>query len=457
MADRGARHDGQQDLSDEGRASLFSNTPTLGELHRLCGRQNNFTLIRVVLAAAVIYGHSYALSPRPGRQEFAAQLFKPYNMYSGSVAVLAFFLVSGFLVAASLVSRGSVIQFLKARVLRIYPGLAVCILLLTFVLGPLATQVPKSQYFSDPQILDFLKHNLTLLDGVRFYLPGVFQQNPVPAVNGSLWSLPVEVKLYLVLSLLGLLGILRSRAVTNVVVFSLVVAWILKPARFDFLIPGPAAPGWALMFAIGVLLYLNRDSVPLNKGILGAFFFIAVVMYGTDRFPIAFGAFLAYATFWVAYVPKLSWPEWLGDNSYGIYIYGYPVQQAVKCLMPSASPLTNTAVALPITFLIALASWHYVEKPALSLKDVRLVDLLARISGGRWKAVVEPTWRRSIAQVRYRVGKVIEQQYLLYKTATDAESPSDADRHMPNRPHFPPRDSVSSSTDRANASPDARC
>src|SRR5262249_31359722 len=101
-------------------------------------------------------------------------------------------------------------DFMKSRCLRIFPGLAVCLLAMVFLLGPVVTSLPAIQYLTSPELYDFLFRNLTLVD-MHFRLPGVFDDLPQQGVNGSLWTLPAEFFLYLVLGGFGAAGILFSR------------------------------------------------------------------------------------------------------------------------------------------------------------------------------------------------------------------------------------------------------
>ena len=104
-----------------------------------------------------------------------------------------FFAISGFLVTASLLKRG-LVDYTISRALRIYPALAVCVFATVFILGPALTRLSLSEYFSHPTTWNFLTNALLFMNMV-WTLPGVFESNVLPAVNGSLWTLPVEVSL----------------------------------------------------------------------------------------------------------------------------------------------------------------------------------------------------------------------------------------------------------------------
>jgi peptidoglycan/LPS O-acetylase OafA/YrhL len=349
--------------------------PTVGELERSSGRNNNYLIIRLVAAAAVIYGHSYHLSPSAGCKEALVRYLG--CMWSGGVAVYAFFIISGFLVTASYLHRNSLVDYLSARVLRIMPGLLVCLLLTTCVLGPLVSTVSLRQYMADPQTKDYLVNNLCLIS-TRYHLPGIFAGNPDRAMNGPLWSLLLEVRMYLVLGVLGMLGLIARKRMYNVVVSSLIIVGTFEPRAFSFMTDNSNDLACCCLFALGSLIYVNRDQVPLDGRILGLFFFLAVLFYDTNRFQVAWCGLLTYGVIWLAYVPKLPWFHRMGDYSYGVYIYGWPVAQVVRMYLPTATPMVNTMLSVPITLGIAMLSWHLVEKPALSLKRY-----VPRVSLGR--------------------------------------------------------------------------
>ncbi|WGV19182.1 acyltransferase family protein [Pseudomonas putida] len=171
------------------------------------GRDNNFLIIRLLAATAVVVGHSFALSYLEclGCTDPALLLGMPVPVHSLGVEV--FFMVSGFLIAAS-GERNSARDFYLARALRILPGLLVCLLLMAFVLGPVVTSLPLAEYFAKGQVYKYVYSPLLIFKDAQFVLPGV---NFTPrfhgvSVNGSLWTIPLEMRMYLVLGVLVLGG-----------------------------------------------------------------------------------------------------------------------------------------------------------------------------------------------------------------------------------------------------------
>src|SRR5690606_18042727 len=172
--DVGSLPAGQRRMSAQRRATIAE---------AWAGPRNNFNLMRLFAAWLVIYGHAWAITGSPGGDLVAwLTQFK----FAGGVAVDVFFVVSGFLIAASL-QRNDVRGYLVSRALRILPALVACVALAVLVLGPLLTTSP--QYWRDPATWDYLWVNGSLWSS-RYFLPGVFDTLPNPAVNGSLWTLP---------------------------------------------------------------------------------------------------------------------------------------------------------------------------------------------------------------------------------------------------------------------------
>ena len=157
-------------------------------------RQNSFHLLRLIAASAVLYSHSFPLTSGDKHTE---PLRAAWGCTFGSIAVDLFFLISGMLVTMSLVRRGSALDFAKARFFRIWPGLTVAVLLTVLVLGPAFTTVALSTYFTAKETARYVVLNLVLFKGIAYVLPGVFATNAWPsAINGSLWTLPSEVRCY---------------------------------------------------------------------------------------------------------------------------------------------------------------------------------------------------------------------------------------------------------------------
>lgn len=340
---------------------------------RLQGRDNNFNLIRLVAAMAVLIGHCYPLALGVGAEEPLSHLL---GQSLGGFAVDTFFIISGFLVTQSLLYRQSVRAFLLSRLLRIYPGLIVMVVLTVFVLGPLVTTVSLRDYGGSPLTLSYLLKCSTLIGGLRFQLPGVFEGNPFALkVNGSLWTMPYEVKMYLwLVGFWGVLGVhprLRGR------LFAFGIKGIALYAVFmasKALIWGHEVTPFLRLtaaFSLGSSMYLLRDRIPVSGGLLVlALSLFGLSMFRKSFFMLIYLPLMPYLVLSLATVPGglIRRFNRLGDYSYGVYIYAFPLQQILAMAYPGITPLEMMPLAAALSLLFGIVSWHGVESPCLRLK-----------------------------------------------------------------------------------------
>ena len=348
-------------------------------------RENNFDFIRFVAAAMVIFSHTYAvLKDNSSEPLSGATGFITF----GSLAVEIFFIVSGYLVCKSLLMRSSPLAFVEARILRVFPALIICCALCTLLLGPILTRLPLGEYFGAAQTWHYLFDNATLLK-LQWFLPGVFEHNPLPGVvNGSLWTLPTEFKMYLVLLAAGLIVLpfpsQRERVLLVMVAGCFVFAHITYPGRLVSHVSNDALP-LILMFLAGNLLYLLRRAIPVSIWILAVAWGLAYAARQTAFFPVFYYMLLPYSIIVIALHPRLNLHAFgkYGDFSYGLYLYGFPVKQTIVAINAQWSSLQLFTLAFPLTLLLAVASWHLVEARAMRFKgwaSGRLTCWMVRIS-----------------------------------------------------------------------------
>jgi len=340
--------------------------------HSIRGRANNFTLIRLIAAYAVLFAHSYGLAlGKPGQDMMTRWVKMWWGQSLGELAVTVFFVASGFLVGGSYLHRNNALAFVEARILRIFPALFLAVMLSVFVVGWYATTIDKIDYLRSPITWDYVRHNLLLLGGVKYQLPGVFEANPrTSAVNGSLWTLPLELKMYILVLFLGVLGVLKRRYLFNLFAVVLVVLFIAQTNSW-LTIEGPYAKHSYLVIAyvVGMLFYVNRKDIPLNFVVLSVVVVVMWFFYGTAMWmPIKILG-LGYILLFIALHPAVRLPNidrW-GDISYGVYVFAFPIQQLIVEDI-SRSPIEvlvySTLVVVPLSAL----SWFLVEKPALRMK-----------------------------------------------------------------------------------------
>jgi peptidoglycan/LPS O-acetylase OafA/YrhL len=324
------------------------------------GQHNNFNLMRLVAAWMVIYGHAYPITGLSGSDGI---VWLTQMRSAGGAAVDMFFVISGFLIAASL-ERNSARGYLISRGLRILPALVVCVGLSAFVLGPVLTTA--SDYWRQPDTWNYFLVNASLLLS-RFQLPGVFEQHPLDVINGSLWTLPSEAKLYVLLLIAWLLGLLAPRRYTPLWALTMLVgyglAWHYWPLADHIQKYGECTA----FFITGTLLWVNREHIRLSAWAVLALLVAFAALRGTTWAHLPYFGLLTYGTLWLGLRVRLPMIRHT-DLSYGVYLYGWPAQQLAWMLPIGKSITGNIVVSTAIALVCAALSWFLVERPALRLK-----------------------------------------------------------------------------------------
>ena len=340
-------------------------------------RHNNFDFLRLALASVVVFSHSFALLSGTDETEPLMRLTAG-RVCSGELAVDGFFVISGFLVAHSFLrrrgvgGRKGVIDFLRRRARRIYPGYAVAMLVCAVVVAPLASDQPANA-FTWEQSWRLLRGTLTLKG---YPYDGAFPHNALHALNGSMWSISYEAWCYVGLALIGAGGLLRRRRLVlagfgvAILVSVAFAAFGLRPGGRAFHAVFGSPRTWARLlpyFAAGVTFYLYRDRVPRSDAwaALAAVVLVAAASWGPSwGTRVALPTAGAYLLLWFAFHPRvrLGWVGAAGDFSYGTYLYAFPIQQLLIHWMPSIGPLQLFALALPLSLAAGVVSWHAVER-----------------------------------------------------------------------------------------------
>lgn len=337
----------------------------------LKGRNNNLDIIRLLASILVVLSHSYPLT---GRTDEIVSLITKGQWTGGGLAVATFFVISGFLVSRSF-EKTNLKQFIKNRALRIFPGLIMAVIITIIVIGPIFTSLSFYDYIRNPATIAYF-NNIFLLN-IQYNLPGVFESNLYPnAVNGSIWTIPYEVLCYIGVSLMGYYGILRQKKVILlffIILFS--INYIVTPQISSINLNGflmGSLIELTLFFLMGVLFYVYRESILLNRKYMWVSIVILMVavLLG-NHLKITFLFFGSYLIFYFAYAGrgKFNNINKYGDLSYGIYIYAFPIQQIVQSTLGNqTSPIVNFIYSISAAIVVAFISWHIIEKQALKLK-----------------------------------------------------------------------------------------
>jgi peptidoglycan/LPS O-acetylase OafA/YrhL len=343
-------------------------------------RDNNFNLIRFIAAFTVLYTHSFSLLSGDMNDE-PMRVF--LGMSLGDISVDIFFITSGFLITSSYINRGNLIAFAWARILRIYPALIVAVTLSVFVLGVWFTNLNILEYLSHPDTYKYFFKNIMLLFGIDFFLPGVFQDIPWKgAVNGSLWTLTYEIRMYIILAFILTFIVCLNKKVPkitfkNILLFlGILSVLVLIYNHFIPLREGSVFVSKFIRlfsaFFIGAMFFVWKDNIVLSyKWFMILLVLLILSSVDKDLYFVMYSLTLAYLIFFIAYVPKGNILKFnkFGDYSYGLYIYAFPIQQILIALNPNISILMLIIMSFLLTLISAVLSWNLIEKRFLKKKN----------------------------------------------------------------------------------------
>lgn len=330
---------------------------------------NNLDLVRIILASLVIIGHAPILNGGSDLWVDPIKWMVNYT-YSGSLAVKIFFFISGALVTNSWLQTRDNYYFLISRFFRIMPALFFVLVVTTFIIGPLVTNLTSINYFSNLDNLRYLRDNLIF--STHYELPGVFSNNIYPnAVNGSLWSLTFEVGCYIVLFGIFLILGKKNKLYLNIPIILIII---------DALLPTRILLGWMgdnpeinllpASFAFGAMYAVNADKIRINFKVTVGIFLIFYVFKSAPFAQLLFvfatsnlAIYLASNSFFMRFKPKY-------DISYGVYLWGFVIQQTTYHYIGHVYVGLHCLIVLSIVFALALLTFIFIEKPAVNIGKV---------------------------------------------------------------------------------------
>ncbi len=334
-------------------------------------------LVRLAAALLVLFSHSY---PLVGQSD--DPLKRVFGLSGGSIAVDVFFLLSGFLIAGSIERGATIRHFIVARILRIYPALWVLLILTCAAAVSAAVLLPAGMSFRAAlyDSASYLLRNGSLIStNLAFGVAGLFDQNPYPnAVNGSLWTLPWEVRMYVLLAAAGFAFARFRRHVYLLLAAAGFAVWVIGPIVATSGVLSFSAP-WRFTFFYfaGALCRLFSPRPAVSTWSAAAAFALALVasQFEQTAATLAYGLALPLVVFNIAFrrPADIAVVRFLDRNdlSYGVYLYAFPIQQTVIALLGFTSPLLLSFTCTPLVVAAALMSWKFVEAPALALKPRR--------------------------------------------------------------------------------------
>lgn len=367
-------------------APTTERAPAALPVETTAARDNGFGFLRLLFASLVIVSHSFEMLYRSEAHEPLYRLSGA--MTFGALAVDGFFLISGYLIAASFAaSPGS--YFFK-RILRIYPGFIACYLLCVLVVAPIGqadlAQLSGGDWFR-------LGYRMLLLKGPE--IEGAFPGLGLTALNGSMWTISYEFRCYIMAAVFGVLG-LYKRPRLFVGLTAIVVAFDLA-LTLGLTLPAPPGGAEALLgepgsmvhllavFMCGTSFWLLRLNYSARIAAVAA---VGLVISLFFRESAQLGAMTlgGYALFWAAF--RARWRPFRtinakDDISYGVYLYAWPIALVAIWFWRDISPVALGLLTLAGSIALGAVSWRLIEKPALGLKGL--------IPGEKAKAARRPS------------------------------------------------------------------
>jgi peptidoglycan/LPS O-acetylase OafA/YrhL len=328
-------------------------------------RRNALNAWRLVLASGVILEHSW---PLPGHTAPALGSF--YETF-----VDGFFVLSGFLITASWLRNPRLREFFVARFLRIFPGLWVCLLVVAFVIAPIGVAIQggsATKLLMSTAPIGYVLNN-AVLNVYHAGIAGTPLGVPWPGVwDGTLWTLIFELFCYIGVAIAGVVGLLRRRwAVPVAFVLAVSLAAVVSYPPYGMQTIPQMIGRFAVVFLAGMLVHQFRNVIPARWWLVAVCMVVVVASALLMPNYRVIGAIpLAYAVIVSGVLIKNERLRLRTDVSYGVYIYGWPMQQLlVICGLGFLNPFVFAIVAAVATLPLAALSWFLVEKRAMSLKS----------------------------------------------------------------------------------------
>lgn len=333
-------------------------------------RNNNFNFLRLLFAALVLVAHAPELRDGNRSHELLTRVFGSISF--GELAVDGFFLLSGYLIISSWIRQPNPRDFLEKRVRRIVPGFLVAFFVSVFVLGPFGAQ-DVAAYFA--------RLSYPLLAKIALQLrppevPDVFVGRPYPVLNSAMWSIAYEFRCYILVLIIGLLGIKRQKRIWLMLL--LVAAGLQLLPNYVGRVHFPGS--WQLIgnpielirlltfFCAGACFQLFHNTIPVagKWAFLAALVVLLALFIPVLAVPVLASAG-AYALFWFAFtrVSALAGFQHIDDVSYGLYLYGWPIQKLLDWYLPNTSLWLLVPLALALSSTAGYVSWHVIEAPWL--------------------------------------------------------------------------------------------
>lgn len=341
----------------------------------MISKENNFDFLRLLLASLVIVSHSYPLSGF-GNYEILAN-FSEKQIDFGSLAVNCFFIISGYLILISLQRSRNIIDYSWKRLLRLFPAL-IALLIITMLFLPFIYKGTQEHIFQEESYWSYFFRNLSLYH-IQFNISGIFETNPFRGmINGSLWTLCYEFTMYFIL--VPLFWVKNQKKLLIIIIGSVfILSYILSlffPNFYDYffqIVKMKSSNFYRLssFFLAGSLMVFLNQKFLMKREVLLISLLVSLLTlyYGGFTFlsPVVLPFLvIGFGLRSTKYISNLS--HRIGDLSYGIYIYGFLVQQTLMYLF-ELQTYSLMLFSLIITIILSYFSWHYIERVFLRYKN----------------------------------------------------------------------------------------
>lgn len=333
----------------------------------VCGKQNNLDLFRFIAALLVIFSHAYPICLGSTGLD-PLERFTSEQLSFGGLAVSVFFVYGGFLIAQSADRSKTARHYFVSRCLRIFPALWFAVFTLAFIIGPLFSSLSTSAYFQSSDTYLYLLNGVLIL---RHPLPGVFTHNVYNAtVNGALWTLPIEFLCYIACFIAYKLGFFqKKRFIWSLPIMIAFYFGMPQLIGADSILNAALRP--VVLFYIGIGFYVYREHISLRIPVALLCLFIIIISIPLGILEYAFLLCFPYIMFTFGFGCRQIWPNFTkrGEFSYGIYLWGWPIQQRLCVLFQfTLSPFMNFLIATPLAILMGVISYYCIERYCIKLK-----------------------------------------------------------------------------------------
>lgn len=315
---------------------------------------NNFTAVRMIAAWMVIYAHAYTIQPN-GKSDIIVNVSR--CTHAGQLSVFIFTFFSGLYIIKSLVENDSVLIFYIKRFMKIYPMLLLSIVFVV-VLGALVTTLPLKEYFLHSGTKTYIINNILEIQNEHF-LPGVFLEHENSGLNGVLWFITFQVRIYLIMGIFKSMHLFDEKLSSSIILLILIIWSMIRPETMPLignnilLYGNEAFPQYVITFGLGGLVYLDFPFLQIKfRHVL--FMIILCVLIKDYSLALACWAIMSILfVLWLG-TNKIFMKVKVVDCSYEVFLFAWPISQIFREIFPNAGTELNIIFTIIVSTL-----WGY--------------------------------------------------------------------------------------------------